>query len=124
MFENFTLAKKITLGFALIIVLVLLLGGTAIIRLIDINNNSHILSEEYAPAVDAAIHVSDASYNTMYEVRGYAFTKQDSYLETGKKHIQNVIASIDKAQKLGEESKHLQILTENSKKAKEKALFY
>ncbi|MCF7928383.1 MAG: MCP four helix bundle domain-containing protein, partial [Spirochaetales bacterium] len=49
MLKNMKMAAKMIFGFGIVIVLVLIVGGLAVINLLQIQNDSNMLAKEYVP---------------------------------------------------------------------------
>lgn len=89
MFKNMKLGLKMALGFGTVIVLVLLLGGLAIVNLLQIQADSQALDEKYVPEVAVAVEVQVSALQTMYAMRGYTNTFREDYY---REAIQNLTA--------------------------------
>jgi len=82
--NNMTLGMKITMGFGIIIFIMLILGGIGVVNMNSAGGNSYNLAEKYAPEVDVATNVERNVVKMMYELRGYNFTGEDTFLKGGK----------------------------------------
>ncbi len=123
MFKNLNLSVKLNGSFIIVSLLTLALGALAIFNMLGVKSTATILSEEKVPAVGLANEVERDSLKTMYSVRGYAFTDEPQFLETGRAELAQVKKSIAEA------SAHaakfdLKVLAANAKVAEEKALQY
>lgn len=85
--SNMTLGMKITMGFGIIIFIMLILGGIGVVNMNSAGSNSYDLAEKYAPEVDVATRVERNVIKMMYDMRGYNFTGEDRYLKTGKEFL-------------------------------------
>jgi len=83
-----TLGMKITMGFGIIITIMLILGGIGVVNMNSAGNNSHALAEKYAPEVDVATRVERRIMKMMYEMRGYNFTEDENYLKAGVENLE------------------------------------
>jgi len=97
MFKNMRLSFKIASGFALILVLALALGGVALWSMRQAAVLSAKLADRYVPEVTIANMVERFSHETMYDMRGYAFTQEKAYLDDGKKNLGEVKKSLGDA---------------------------
>lgn len=86
--SNMTLGMKITMGFGIIIFIMLILGGIGVVNMNSAGSNSYDLAEKYAPEVDVATRVERNVIKMMYDMRGYNFTGEDRYLKAGKEFLQ------------------------------------
>ncbi len=118
MFKNTSLAVKLSLGFGLIVVIALFLGGLAVFNMNNVKAISNILVKENIPEVTVANNVERASLQTLYSARGYAFTEDDVYLKEARAHLKNVMKYLVEAQMHGGSSIRLAKL----KKAADEAM--
>jgi len=107
MFKNLKLGIKLGTAFGLLLLLACGLGIMAIINLNSIKLESSKLADEYAPEVEVANNVERDSMMTMYNIRGYGFTEEKKFLDTGKEHLKDVNANMAKAEDLADRAKHL-----------------
>ena len=112
------LGSRITSGFGLLIIIAIALGGMAVWNMWSVAAQSTMLAKEYAPEVKVANDVERQSLMTMYAMRGYAYTEEDSFLKTGQEHLAKVKTHLDAAGKLAEDSPHLVKLREHVKEAR------
>ncbi len=108
--RNLKLSLKIGLGFGIVILIACLLGGMAIWNMANITREAKILQQEYLPEVSIFTNIERSSLETMYAMRGYAFTMEHSYLEEGKTRLEEVKQSIKDAYRLAENAVHLTLL--------------
>jgi len=85
--KNLKLAVKIGIGFGLLIVIACGLGGMAIMNMGEVETESTRLAQEYVPEVDIANNLERRSLLTMYAMRGYAMSKEQQYLQEGRKQL-------------------------------------
>ncbi len=108
--KHLSLGLKITLGFALLIVIAGILGMMAIWNMSRVETQSTMLAHEYVPEVAVANELRGASNRVMYEMRGYGFTEDTAYYDAGMKELAAVDAALEKARKLEEKSSNLKQL--------------
>jgi methyl-accepting chemotaxis protein len=108
--KNLSLGLKISLGFAILIVIASTLGIMAIWNMGRVETQSTMLANEYIPEVDVAVELRGASNRVMYEMRGYGFTEDMAFYEAGMKELQAVDAALQKAGKLEAASPNLKQL--------------
>lgn len=120
------LGTKIIAGFAGLILIAILLGGTSIWKMSSVKSVATMLSNDFMPATAVANNVERESLATMYQMRGYAFTEDTNFLAKGlanladvKKHLQG---AKDLAVKAGDED--LDFLSQAAARAEGKALEY
>ena len=107
MFKSMKLGTKIGVGFAALILIAVAMGGMAIWRMRDSAAEATLLASEYVPEVAVASNVERSSLETMYEMRGYGLTEDESYLEKGRERLKDVNRNLQEAQSLAERSSHL-----------------
>ncbi len=116
------LATKITLGFATLITIALLLGGLAVWKMTNVKQEALTLSEDYMPATAIANEVERNSLTTMYEMRGYAFSEDTNFLVRAHSNLGDLNKNLDDAKQLGSQiqDNHLAFLSEAADRAKVK----
>jgi len=98
--KELTLGKKVSLGFAILLLLSIILGILAIVNMNSVKSTSTKLSNEYIPEVEIATDLERSALLAMYANRGYGFTEDNKFLETGKKYMNLVYEEIQKAENL------------------------
>lgn len=83
MFNNFKLGAKIGIGFGLLIVISLTLGGIAVFNMRDVTVESTKLATEHVPQVDVAALIRGASNRIMYAMRAAEAAKDTAHLIEG-----------------------------------------
>ncbi|MFP4107066.1 MAG: chemotaxis protein, partial [Phycisphaerae bacterium] len=81
MFKNLKLSYKITVGFSLLILIAVALGGLAVYKMGEVRDESEKLSEQYVPESVLAGQLNCRAGDAMYEMRGYSYTGGESYLK-------------------------------------------
>jgi len=109
-FKDLKLGKKLGVGFGILILIALSLGVLAILNMTKVSTKSDILSTEYVPEVSISNEIERNSLQTMYAMRGYAFTEDELYLLEGRENLSTVKESLKKAQALVQSSEHLKAL--------------
>ncbi|MBF0313418.1 MAG: MCP four helix bundle domain-containing protein [Oligoflexia bacterium] len=119
MFDQMKLGTKIWLGFGALLLISSILGGVAVISMMDVRTESNMLAQEYVPEVLLANEIERNSLNTMYNIRGYQFTGDENhFLIPGKKALANVEEGMKQIEELAEKSPHLVKLKQNLPDAK------
>ncbi len=94
------LGTKIVLGFSSLIAIALLLGGLAVWNMNAVKRDSTTISAEKLPAAAVASEVERASQSTMFAIRGYAYTENQTMLEAGQKELAKVKEHLKSAKEL------------------------
>jgi methyl-accepting chemotaxis protein len=123
MFKNLKLGAKLNGAFIAVAFLTLLLGALAVFSMLRVKAVSTVLAQENVPAVSLANAVERSSFETMYSVRGYAYTEDAQFLEHGRADLATVKQAIKDAAAHAEKF-DLKVLRANSKIADEKAATY
>jgi methyl-accepting chemotaxis protein len=108
--KTLSLGAKISLGFAILIVISIALGAMAIWNMNRVETESAILADEYIPEVEVTVELRGASNRVMYEMRGYGFTEDTAFYEAGMKELAAVDAALQKARELEAASPNLKQL--------------
>ncbi|MEO5366576.1 MAG: methyl-accepting chemotaxis protein [Magnetococcus sp. WYHC-3] len=96
------LSTKISVGFGLLILLAMLLGGLAVVNMFRVKSVASIMTHKNVPAVEVANNVERNALLTMYNVRGYALAEQDSYKDAAKKYLEEVLGCLKNAKDLAQ----------------------
>jgi len=110
MFKNLKMGVKMTLGFGLVIALVITVGVIAILNVMTIQTQSERLMNEYVPETEIAMELERDVANTMYNMRGYSLTYSDKYLQLGEQGLTKVDAELQRAEDLANKYTQLTVL--------------
>lgn len=124
MLKNLKMALKMALGFGLLIVLLIVVGGLAVINLLQIQTQSIRLRDEYVAEVEIANNIERNSLQTMYANRGYSLSFDDAYYDQGTEYFAAVEQYLNEAQALSDKYPGLTQLAEQVVTAKEAATRY
>ena len=108
--KKISLGMKISLGFAVLIIMSILLGGKAVWDMNRERVQISILAEEHIPEVDVATELRGAVNRLMYEMRGYGFTEEQAFYDAALKELALVEASLEKARSLAADATDLKTL--------------
>jgi len=108
--SNMTVGKRIAVGFAAIIIIMVVLGGMAVWNMGAAKTESMKLADEYVPEVDVAAQFRGASNRLMYEMRGYGFTEDDTYYQNAQQEMLAVDNALDACRELDARAVHLEKL--------------
>ncbi|MEI6036262.1 MAG: MCP four helix bundle domain-containing protein, partial [Verrucomicrobiae bacterium] len=123
-FNSLTIGKRITLGFAIILIILLILGATALVSMLGVKAIAVRIQTESVPAVAVATNVERTSLETMYEMRGYAYTEETKFLDEAKRNLEEVKKALKQAQVLGASTPTLASLKTAADSAEKAALTY
>jgi methyl-accepting chemotaxis protein len=113
MLKNLKMALKMALGFGLLIVLLAIVGGIAVINLLQIQTDSIRLRDEYVAEVDIANNIERNALQLMYAMRGYAFTFESSFYDEGQEAAAELQRYLAEARALADQYEELQALARN-----------
>ena len=119
MFKNMSLNKKISAGFGLLLIIAISLGTLAIVNMTRVKISATMLAEEYVPEVSIANDIERTSLETMYAMRGYGLSEEETYLTAGREKLASVRTNLKAAEDLAEKSPNLKKLTGAVKAAQE-----
>ncbi len=119
------LGTKLYLGFSSLVAIALILGALAIWNMSRVKRDANTMATDYMPSVLAANDVERDSLNTMYAMRGYAYTEQADFLTQGRTHLAEVKKGLNEAKTLAAKSGNtLAFLKQAADKAEAKTLEY
>jgi len=110
---------KMGLGFGLVILLVVGIGGLAVYNMLDIQKQSISLATEYVPEVDIANNIERNSLQVMYNMRGYSLKFDQNFYEQGQGYMADLNSYLDQAEQLSNEHANLAQLRKDVVVAKE-----
>jgi len=122
--RNLKLGAKIGLGFGILILIAMLLGGMAMINMLSVGSQADRLAQEIAPEVAIANSVERDSQKTMLEMRSYGFTGEQKYWDAASKHLADVEKNLKDARDHAQKYPRLTKLKENAEKATSAAAEY
>ncbi len=105
--KNLKLSVKIGTGFGILIAIATVLGVVAIFEMRGVQKKAKSLADEFVPEVGVSNEVERTSLATMYEMRGYALSLEDRYLDAGRRNLAAVKVSLRNAGDLAEKSPNL-----------------
>ncbi len=103
-FKDLKLGQKLGVGFGILILIAVALGLLAVVNMQSISTQSKHLANEYIPEVEVANNLERFTILTMYEIRGYAFTEENTYYNSGKTSLQKLNRYLDDADELAKKS--------------------
>lgn len=124
MFKNMKMAGKMTFGFGAVILLVVIVGGLAILNMLQIQEKSNLLNDAYVPEVGIANKLERHSLLTMYAMRGFSLSMDQSFAETGQAELALIQESLKEARELYEDFPVLVKLKEGVEQAEANVATY
>lgn len=110
---SWTVGKKISLGFLVLCLGIVIIGGIAVWGMKMATSNSLKVSQEYVPELNVINELSQNCLRMMSEFRGYGLTGEKEFLENGKKHLEALKVAISEARQLADKHSSLRKLREN-----------
>ncbi|MCX7822070.1 MAG: methyl-accepting chemotaxis protein [Syntrophobacterales bacterium] len=110
--KNWTVGKRLTVGFTLVCMITIILGAFAIWGMKEAVTKALRIDKEYVSQVKVADEVLQNSLKTMLEIRGYSLTGEGEYLEKGRKHLEVLNRGITEAKNLSDKYPSLTKLKE------------
>ncbi|MBI9077043.1 MAG: MCP four helix bundle domain-containing protein [Desulfatibacillum sp.] len=105
--KQMTVGQRIVLGFTVVILIAMGLGGMAVYNMKRVEADSNKLANEYVPEVKVTTDLRGASNRLMYQMRGYGMTEEVQYMENALKELEAVNQSLNDAKELADKSEHL-----------------
>lgn len=106
-FKDLKLGQKLAIGFGVLILIAVALGTLAIVNMRNISTQSNYLAKEYIPEVEVANEIERNSLMTMYNMRGYAYTEEERFLNEGQSYLKKTNNNLVTAEKLAQDATQL-----------------
>lgn len=100
MFKNAKLAVKISFGFGLVLLIAIVIGALGIFNMKNVQKEATQLAKMNVPEIDLASRMERRARGTMYEIRGYGYTENETLLAAGKTQITRLMELFSEAGKL------------------------
>ena len=110
MSKQMTVGKRIALGFSVVILIAVLLGGLGAWSMLTAKTDSTKLATEYVPEVKVATDLRGAANRVMYQMRGYGMTEDETYYEAAQQEIETVNQHLTEASELADKAIYLEAL--------------
>ncbi len=114
--SSMTLGKRISLGFGILVFIMVVLGAIGVINMRTASQNATKLSDIYAPEVSLASHIFKLANQIRYDMRGYVNREDEASLNNVKKNFIELKNALAQAEALGKKY-NLTALLENEKVA-------
>ncbi|MCC7491884.1 MAG: methyl-accepting chemotaxis protein, partial [Fimbriimonadaceae bacterium] len=107
MLKHATLGRRIGVGFGSLLAILAVLGLVAVTNMVRVKTKATMLATEYVPEVAVANDVERTSLHTMYEMRGFVYSRDAKFHDEMTKALGEVKGHLDEAGKLATASPHL-----------------
>jgi methyl-accepting chemotaxis protein len=121
--SDFKLSGQLGIGFGSIIVITLLLGALAVYNMLSSASLADNLANKYVPATTVAVDVEINALQTMYAMRGYAYTQEMQYYQQMQQSLAEVKKNLDEARRLAN-AENLDFLRQQVVKAEQGVMAY
>ncbi|MGE4288285.1 MAG: methyl-accepting chemotaxis protein [Salinivirgaceae bacterium] len=105
--KNLKLGTKLAAGFGALIIISVILGTIAVVNMTNISTQAEYLAHDYVPEVVIANDLERNSLQTMYAMRGYAFTEEASYFNDASSTLKMVSKNLKAAEEHANKSEIL-----------------
>ncbi|MEI8285641.1 MAG: MCP four helix bundle domain-containing protein, partial [bacterium] len=116
-FNSLTIGKRISLGFAALLVILVLIGGYAVVQMSSAAKGAGYLSNDYIPEVSIAGRMQAGMADVRVNGRSYQYTGDPAFLEKGKEALNVVKSAIKEFETLAAQSTKLVLLKEQISQA-------
>ena len=115
--RNLKLSAKIGVGFGLLIAIAMILGGLAVVSMLEVEGQSQRLDQQYVAEVGIVAQLERRVQRLMYNVRGYAMSTDKQYLEPAKQDLAGVKENLRQGRELADKYPELVKLGEGVEKS-------
>ena len=117
MWKKMNLTLKLGMGFCVVVIITVLLGMMSLINMKNVQQATYIVANENVPEVVVANNVERWSLKTVYEMRGYAYTEDEQFLDKMRQNLSQVKKYLADAKMRGAASSRLEKLKEAAQEA-------
>ncbi len=115
--RNMKIGAKLSLAFGVLLLIFAGVGGLGWMNMNTVQEEARALAERYVPQLVIATDVQKTIQDMMYEVRGYNFSYERSYLDAGRKAAEEAKKTVGSAAELAAKYPTLATLREGAAKA-------
>ena len=98
--KNLKLSTRLGLGFSLVLLILLVLGGAAILQMNAVKQESTLLAEAYVPEVQVGSAIERSFRRAFMDFRGYSLSGSEVYYQGGMDALQDTEENIQQAKLL------------------------
>ncbi|TVR15150.1 MAG: methyl-accepting chemotaxis protein [Planctomycetota bacterium] len=124
MFARMSLAGKIGLGFALILLIAIILGGYAFLQMRSAGNDASLIDAEYLPEWELAQTAERQQVAAQYGVLQWLALNSDDWYRDVQDNLRELLATCDQLDRLAAEATALTQLREAASRIRQEALAY
>lgn len=117
MFRNFRIGAKLALAFGVLLLIFSGVGALSWLNMGEVSREARSLADEYVPEMVAANRVQSTVQDLMYEIRGYGYTYDRTFLEAGRRAAESSRTALGEAAALAEKYPALVTLRADAAKA-------
>ncbi len=104
---DMTVGKRIGLGFSIVIVITVVIGGLGVWNMLTAKNDSTKLATEYVPEVKVATDLRGGANRVMYEMLGYSMSEEEQFYKAAQEEMDAVRTHLEEADDLASKAIHL-----------------
>ena len=108
--KQLTVGQRIALGFSVVILIALGLGGLGAWSMLAAKTDSTKLAMEYVPEVKVATDLRGAANRVMYQMRGYGLAEDHAYYDAANEELTTLNEHLTDASALADRAVHLTAL--------------
>jgi methyl-accepting chemotaxis protein len=106
-----TIGRRISFGFMVVVLIMVCVGGMAMLSMLSAKQSAVMMAEEYAPEVEVASNMRGAANRLMYQMRGYSFSGDRAYKESADEEMAALKNAMAEGEQLAQGAIHLEALT-------------
>src|SRR6056297_1000147 len=95
LFNNMNIGKKVFTALAIILVVLVIANGLVFLDLGKVSNGSEKISDVFVPSTESIINIQTYVQDTMYNMRGYGLTGNNTYLESARSSLADLKTGIN-----------------------------
>ncbi len=113
MLKKARLGQRIGMGFGVLILIALALGGLAAVSMSRVKGQAQTLADEHVKAWSAANELERATLMAMFTMRGFSHTYDPAAFEAATGHLKEMQTALDEAARLAKSGRSLAKLKSN-----------
>ena len=101
--KNMTLGKRLAIGFGVVLIALIVLGGTGYAMFSRVSDNVNVLTKHYMPAVTFVTDVERAAFQCILQEKNTVLYKKDESYEAAKKYLADLTESLNRVDGVAKE---------------------